>query len=62
MMQFTQVGDDAYDVRMNLDAIKRISENMTSLTADGVDERNQAIATGFGSAYNKFSQPSEETE
>lgn len=57
-MQFRQVDDDAYDVRMNLDSIKRISQGMTYLGSDNPvdDSRNQAIALGFQSAYNKFSE------
>jgi hypothetical protein len=52
---------------MNLDAIRRIGTEMGYVDEaerfDGVDERKQAIAEGFKSAYEKFSQPetSEET-
>jgi hypothetical protein len=58
MMQFTKVDEDAYDVRMNLDTIRRISVEMSYLDEDSrfddVDERKQAIANGFKTAYSKF--------
>lgn len=61
-MQFTRVDEDAYDVRMNLDTIKRISESMTYIGSDNPvdDNRNQAIAAGFGNAHKRFSEPDPE--
>jgi hypothetical protein len=55
MMQFTRVDDDAYDVRMNLDAIKRIGAFFRPGEVVEMDERDNAIANGFDTAYKSLS-------
>lgn len=60
-MQFTKVDDDAYDVRMNLDAILEIGSGLSALASNGdgssAGERTEAISKGFMTAYDKFNQP-----
>jgi hypothetical protein len=56
MMQIVKVDEDAYDVRMNLDTIRRLG-------ALAGDERDNVIATGFRSAHERLTQPeTSETE
>ncbi|WMI33535.1 hypothetical protein SEA_KENREY_166 [Streptomyces phage Kenrey] len=61
MMQFTQVDEDAYDVRVNLNTISRIGEAFDALVASGsADERDETLRNSFNGAYAKLTQP--ETE
>lgn len=60
-MQFVKVDDDAYDVRMNLDAILEIGSGLAALVSNGdgssAGERTEVISKGFMTAYDKFNEP-----
>ncbi|AXQ63400.1 hypothetical protein SEA_COMRADE_156 [Streptomyces phage Comrade] len=50
MMKFVKVDEDAYEVTVNLDTIRRIGELQG-------DERNEVIGTSFQNAHERLSQP-----
>ena len=58
-MQFTKVDEDAYDVRMNLDTLRRISNAFAlqvaheSQTPDP-DERNVVLRNSFNNGYESL--------
>jgi hypothetical protein len=49
-MKFVRVDEDAYEVTMNLDTIRRIG------ALEG-DERDAVIANGFRNAHERLSEP-----
>lgn len=59
-MQFTKVDEDAYDVRMNLDAILEIGSGLAALADNGdgasAGERTVAISNGFLTAHRNFTE------
>ncbi|QQV92505.1 hypothetical protein SEA_FORREST_165 [Streptomyces phage Forrest] len=57
MMQFTQVDEDAFDVRVNLNTISRIGEAFDALVGSGnADERDEVLRRSFNGAYAKLTQ------
>lgn len=56
-MQFTQVDEDAFDVRVNLNTISRIGEAFDALVGSGnSDERDEVLRRSFNGAYAKLTQ------
>lgn len=56
-MQFTQVDEDAFDVRVNLNTISRIGEAFDALVGSGnADERDEVLRRSFNGAYAKLTQ------
>ena len=61
-MQFTQVDEDAFDVRVNLNTISRIGEAFDALVGSGsADERDEVLRRSFNGAYAKLTQSDTET-
>lgn len=57
-MQFVKVDEDAYDVRMNLDTIRRIGGAFLDQENEGMgDERDAVLGTSFQNAHERLSQP-----
>lgn len=57
-MKFVKVDEDAYEVTVNLDTIRRIAGAFGDQENEGMDdERDVVLAASFSNAYERLSQP-----
>lgn len=57
-MKFVKVGEDAYEVTMNLDTISRIAGAFLTQENEGQgDSRDGVLGAGFSNAHARLSQP-----
>lgn len=61
-MKFAKVDEDAYEITMNLDTLRRISDAFATHFHEGdADDRDKVLLTSFENAYERFTH-TDETE